>query len=267
MSIGMSDCSLWRGSFHLKDVKIENPEKQFSQRECLKIRDLLMQVDMRSLIKSQVEIEEAKVDVEKIICEKNDNGDINIVEFAEIFIPKKKNKLPKFIKNAGNIDGAIAYDTIVSPRKKRHLSKMADKSSATMDEDSEKDQFIIKKIKIALGVCELYNITNKGDHKTIKLDLLWDFHNAHSLDKIVKKVGRDLQNYGVSIVVYGILESIFNIPGLNAAKYTIEKIRNIVGGTFKGITENIVRLLPNYDEKENTQAIETQDDTEVCTAA
>ncbi|MDR1366814.1 MAG: hypothetical protein LBJ13_02815 [Puniceicoccales bacterium] len=267
MSIGMSDCSLWKGSFHFKDVEIENPEKQFSQRECLKIRSLLMQVDMRSLIKSQVEIEEAEVDVEKIVCEKGDNEDINIVKFAEIFIPKDKNKLPKFIKNAGGIDGAVTYDTVVSSRKKKRLSKITDRSSAATDGDSEKNQFIIKKIKIAFGVCELYNIANKGDHKTMKLDLLWDFHNARSLDGIVRKVGRDLQSYGVSIVVYGVLESIFNIPGLNVAKYTVVKIRDIVGGVFKGVTETIVELLPGYErhEKEDMESIDGSDGIESST--
>jgi hypothetical protein len=104
LSIGTSDCSPWKGWFYFRDIRVENLGKQFSQKKCLLMHDLSVQVNMQSLIKPMVEIEKIAINVTNITCEKGEAGDISIVKFAEMFIPKDENRALELMKNSENID-------------------------------------------------------------------------------------------------------------------------------------------------------------------
>jgi hypothetical protein len=114
--------------------------------------------------------------------------------------------------------------------------------------------FMIRQLNFAIGTCELYNIPNREDHKVIKFDLLWNFHNVRSLEDVAKKVEYDLRKCGVPIIVSNVLESIFNIPGINMVRHTVKAARHIGGSIFKGVTKVITWLVPGYIPDQNDSA-------------
>jgi hypothetical protein len=219
-----------------------------------------MQVDLRSIFSPEVIIEEVVINVEKIICDKANNGDINVVKLGNMLVRSPKNPT---ISPESNVPGAND-EVILSNKEKRKERKWSKKETAfdkTNDANEKPSQvaatgtekhFVVKKMKIHLGDCELYNMAGKGEHKTVKLDLTWNFTNVRSGQDVVRKITEDLQIHGVAVVIGSALGAIFNLSGISYIKNSIHKVGKVGQGLMRGIAEAIGGFLPGREGTEHS---------------
>jgi hypothetical protein len=241
LHIDQSKCSLWRGLIDLNGIEIKNPAKKFSQDDCLNINRLMIKMNLLSLLNPAVVVDEITIDMDRIVCDQNDSGDIGILKLCKALTAsgdenlKSREKKLEPLRKSNQKNGHTKHLTNVAPNGEESDQKLLKLASV-----KEGSQFMVKKMNLRIGRFELYNITGKGEHRTINVDVTWNFTGVRSRNEVINRVMSGLKGHGISVIVKKFLNSIFDLPGVNIFKHSVKKVSNFCQEILKKITSSMV---------------------------
>ncbi|MDR1435073.1 MAG: hypothetical protein LBI77_01555 [Puniceicoccales bacterium] len=241
LHIDQSQCSLWRGLIDLNGIEIKNPAKKFSQNDCLNINRLMIKMNLLSLLNPEVVVDEVTIDMDRIVCDQNNSGDIGILKLCKALTAsedetlKSREKKLEPLRKSNQKNGHTKYLSNVTSN-----GEESDKKLLKLASVKEGSQFMVKKMNLRIGRFELYNITGKDEHKTINVDVNWNFTDVRSKNEVINRVMSGLKGYGISVIVEKFLNSIFDLPGVKIFKHSVRKVSNFCQEIFKKITSSIV---------------------------
>jgi hypothetical protein len=226
-------------------IEIKNPEGKFSQEGCLEINRIMVKANLLTILSPEVILEEAVVNVKRVIYDTNRRGEINVLSLAEAFgMPKEENLEP--IKKLKNSEPGLKNDR----DRKKHLVKVAsdkfkDGAPLRLFAIREGGQCIARKMVIYLGKIELHNATREGESKEIAINETWNFTDVRSLTEVIESIKVRLQRHSIDLVIESVFETVFNLPGIKFTKRLINRIGHFSQGLFGGIAESVMKVLPS----------------------
>ncbi|MDR2807314.1 MAG: hypothetical protein LBB11_04150 [Puniceicoccales bacterium] len=228
--VGQSQCALYRGLVDFNNIEIQNPEKKFSQENCMSIDRFMVKVNLLSFLKSETVIDEVFINIDKVTCERTEDGRINLMELKTAFSPK---------------ESTASTEAVESRSKRKRGSQKSSAKAGTQDASAgDSFKFVIKKLHLHVGSFELYNITAKKEHKTINANLTWNFVDVHSTKEIGDTITTQLQNYGLSIIIQSLWGTVLDLPGIKTAKQAVQKVGQFSQDVLKNTAETVMGLLP-----------------------
>jgi hypothetical protein len=226
-------------------IEIRNPEGKFSQEGCLKFDRLMARANLLTVFNPEIVIDEVVLGIERVICEKGADGEMNVWAFQNAFsvldesdlgaLPRRRRRAKR--RSGGEEESAV--------------EKAAPKANGAGDSGPLKffaqngGRFVIRKMTIRMGSFELHNITAPGEKKEIDVNQTWTLTDVRSRKDVVDFVMARLQSYGLGIVLQSALGAIFNLPGMKLVKHGMEKVSHLGRGVFKGVGEAMTRILPH----------------------
>jgi hypothetical protein len=243
--IEKSKCALYRGLIDFNGVEIRNPEGKFSQDNCLKISRIMVKANLLTIFNAEIVIDEAIIEVERIVCDANKQNEINVLSFMEAFT-KSKEEDSKLIQKMPKNDRSDRE------RKKYPMKMAVDKFDKRVPLKffaiHESGQYVAKKMVVYLGKFEFYNIVREGEGNEIEVNATWNFTDVRSRNEVIEAIKTRLQRHGIDLIIQNAFEAIFNLPGIKPVKHLISGISRFSQNFFKGITESVMKMLPNKED-------------------
>jgi hypothetical protein len=240
LRIGESNCAIYRGLIDFNGVEIQNPEGKFSQEGCLKLDHLMAKANLLTIMSPEIVVDEVILSVERVICEKNSSGEMNLLTFQNAFsvpgkddagsAPKHRHGTRKRNRSEGEKAVAVA-DGASNNRPLKFFTRSG-------------GRFVIRKITIHVGSFELHNVTASGERKVIDVNQTWTLTDVRSRKEVVNFVTTRLQNYGVGVVIQNVFGAISNLPGIKSVKSAIKEMSHLGRGMFKKVSETMMQALP-----------------------
>jgi hypothetical protein len=192
-SIGKSNGSIFRGRFDLKDLKMKNPDL-FLSKDFISINNIVTDVNVSSLWKDTIVVEEIVLDVDDLTMVTNGEGESNYTIL---------------VKNFGQGDQAT-------------LKKESNTSDT--EKHSPKKSVLIKNLTLSISTVHVVD-ERKNLSREYKIDYRKEFHNVTDFAKIGKQLIDDLGKFGIFIIIDSIISSIPIVP--TVATDGIIKIKDI----------------------------------------
>ncbi|MDR2200813.1 MAG: hypothetical protein LBN94_01755 [Puniceicoccales bacterium] len=215
-------------------IEVKNPRKKFPRPDCLSINRFMVKADLFSLFNPEVVVDEIILDVDKIVYDRSETGDINLELLSKAFVSSKKEH-PQTSK--GNV---------VSAKKDTPKQKIFAKTAPNVKSDAGplkltlidgECHFMVRKMTVHLGHLELYNFPTKGAHRNINIDATWNFTNVHSRQEISDVIIAHLQGYGIALIIQNVLATIFDLPGVKSVKRSVKKVSHFGQRLIKGVVK------------------------------
>jgi hypothetical protein len=242
LTIEESKCAPYRGLVDFHNVEIKNPEKMFSQEGCLKISRLMAKANLLTVFNPEIIFEDIIIDVDRVICDTNGRGEINILNLMEAFAKPKENELEPIKKLKKDSRERKKYPVKVASH------KLPKEESLKFFAIREGSQCVARKMVVYIGKFELHNMTKEGENREIKIDEMWSFSNVRSQSEVIEAIKVRLQRHGVGLVIQNTFEAIFNLPGVKPVTHLIKGISRFSQGFFKGVAESMMKILPSKAE-------------------
>lgn len=227
--IQTSNCSLKNGIVDFEGVTLENPTSKFTQKNCITFNKVSAEVNWSSLFQNEIVIPEVVIDIDRITCEKNKAGEMNLMLLADALMQKTPENLAVVNPPSTKKMSQNQKDT-EKQGKNLHEGKLVvgEKYRKVRDFVSIKEgkHFVVRKLTLRVGTCELYNVLVEGEARKLKINKTLQFEDVRSKKDIVAAIlaDPDLQAYGVTLVVQVALGSILNFPGVNAVQQTVKGV-------------------------------------------
>jgi uncharacterized protein involved in outer membrane biogenesis len=182
-SVGKSNGSIFRGRFDLKDLKMQNPDSLFHSKDFISINNIVTDVNVSSLWKGTIVVEEIILDI----------GDLTVVTNGE-----GENNYTVLVKNFEQ-GGRTT---------KKEASKTAD-----TDKHSSKKSVLIKNLTLSISTIHVVDEC-KNLSREYKIDYHKEFHDVTDFAKIEKQLIGDLGKFGISVMIDSIISSIPVVPSI-----------------------------------------------------
>ncbi|MDR2603341.1 MAG: AsmA family protein [Puniceicoccales bacterium] len=192
--VGKSNGSIFRGRFDLKDLKMQNPDSLFHSKDFISINNIVADVDMSSLWKDTIVVEEIVLDIDDLTMVTNGEGENNYTVLIKNFEQEERTA-------------------------KKESSKMADTREHRL-----KKSVSIKSLTLSISTVHVID-ERKNSSREYKIDYHKEFHNVTDFAKIEKQLIGDLGKFGISIMIDSIISSIPMVPAI--ASDGIIKIKDI----------------------------------------
>lgn len=204
--------NLFKGRVDCRDINIYNPATTFKYDNFIRANSIVVDVDMTSLLKDTIVIEELTIDIDRISVVKDKDGTPNYTLFSQNI--------------SQHIQSSKETDTTTNP------------TSGT----SNKKAIFIKKLTIALGKVDNIN-EKKGTSKTYNINYRREFTDISNFSKLGMQLVGDLRKYGLSIIIDSVISSVSDLGG--AAIDGINSITNKTLDTAGTATKSIGSGLKN----------------------
>lgn len=204
--------NLFKGRVDCRDINIYNPKTTFKYDNFIRANSIVVDVDMTSLLKDTIVIEELTIDIDRISMVKDKDGTPNYTLFSQ------------------NISQHIPS------------SKETDTTTNSTSGTSNKKAIFIKKLTIALGKVDNIN-EKKGASKTYDINYRREFTDISNFSKLGMQLVGDLGKYGLSIIIDSVISSVSDLGG--AAIDGINSITNKTLDTAGTATKSIGSGLKN----------------------
>jgi hypothetical protein len=256
LQIGHSKCALYRGLIDFNAVEIKNPEGKFFQDDCLKFNRLMLKANLLSMMAPEMVIEEIVIDVDRIVCDKNNQDDINVLEFGKAFMISEAKYLQLNKKRGKSVKDkkSDAKESLVKPESEKSESEKADDSSSKFFTICDDGHFVARKVMIHIDTFKLHNVTMAGEDKTIPINETWTLTDVKSKKEVIESVITHLQKYGIGIIMQNIFETVSNLPGIKSVNHVVEKVGRWGRGIFKSMAKAMTKMLPSKSAPETNTA-------------
>lgn len=197
--------NLFKGRIDCRDINIHNPKTTFQYDNFIRANAIVADVDMTSLMKDTIVIEELTIDLDTISLVKDRNGTSNYSLFAK------------------NLSENTSSD------------KSSEQSKSTTSSSHKKSVFI-KKLTIALGRVD--NIDEqKGSKKTYTINYRREFSDVSNFSNLGVQLVGDLGKYGLSIILDSVISSVSDLGGI--AVDSMKSIKNTTLDAAESATKSI----------------------------
>ncbi|MDR2779223.1 MAG: AsmA family protein [Puniceicoccales bacterium] len=193
-SVGNSSGSIFRGRLDLKDFKIKNPNFLFQAEDFVSINNIVIDIDVMSLWKDTIVIEEVILNIDDLSMVTNGNGEDNYTLFVKNL--KQAVKVPK---------------------------EAADKTANTQ-KHGRKKSILIKNLTLSISTVHAID-ERKNSSREYKIDYCNEFHDITDFSKLGLQLVGDLGKFGISIMIDSIISSIPMVPSI--ATDGIIKIKDV----------------------------------------
>lgn len=185
--------NLFKGRIDCRDINIHNPKTTFQYDNFIRANSIVADVDMTSLIKDTIVIEELTIDIDAISLVKDKNGTSNYSLFSQ--------NISQFIPS----------------------NEKTDTNTKSTSSTSNKKSIFIKKLTIALGKVD--NIDEqKGTKKIYTINYRREFTDVSNFSKLGIQLAGDLGKYGLSIIIDSVISSVSDLGGV--AVDSVKSIKN-----------------------------------------
>ncbi|MDR1890921.1 MAG: AsmA family protein [Puniceicoccales bacterium] len=191
-SIGKSSGSIFRGRLDLKDFIIKNPDS-FHSKDFVSINNIVTDVDMTTLFKDTIVIENIILDVTDLTVVTNANGENNYTLFSKNFTPEPQ---------TSEKEASKTIDT------KKH---------------SPKRSVLIKNLTLSISTIHTID-ERKNSSREYEINYRREFHDVTDFTKLGMQLIGDLGKFG-NIIIDSVISSIPIIP--NVATDGIIKVKDI----------------------------------------
>lgn len=250
--IQTSNCSLKNGIIDFEGVTLENPTSKFTQKNCVTFNKVSAEVNWSSLLQNEIVIPEVVIDIDRITCEKNKAGEMNLMLLADSLVQKTPEDLAVMNPPNAKKAGPEKKDS-EKQGKNLHEGKLVvgEKYRKIKDFVSIKEgkHFVVRKLTLRIGTCELYNVLTEGEVRKLKINKTLQFEDVRSKKDIIAAIlaDPDLQAYGVTLVVQVALGSILNFPGVKAVQQTVKDVHKAGQEMVNEATSFVQGLLPSTE--------------------
>jgi uncharacterized protein involved in outer membrane biogenesis len=186
-SVGKSNGSIFRRRFDLKDFKMQHPDSLFHSKDFLSINNIVTDVNVSSLWKDTIVVEEIILDI----------GDLTVVTNGE-----RENNYTVLVKSFEQ-GGRTT---------KREASETASKATDT-DKHSSKQSVLIKNLTLSISTIHVVDKC-KNLSREYKTDYRKEFHDVTDFTQIEKQLIGDLGKFGISVMIDSIISSIPMVPSI-----------------------------------------------------
>jgi uncharacterized protein involved in outer membrane biogenesis len=220
-SVGKSNGSIFRGRLDLEDLKMKNPDSSFHSKDFISINNIVTDVNVSSLWKDTIVVEEVVLDI----------GDLTMVTNGE-----GENNYTILVKNFGQGE--------------QRTSKKASNTSDT-GKHSPKKSILIKNLTLSISTVHVID-EHKNLSREYKIDYRKEFHNVTDFAKIGKQLVGDLGKFGISIMIDSIISSIPMVPAVatdgiikikDVSLDTATKTKDFAGKIGTNISDGIKHLI------------------------
>ncbi|MDR3143906.1 MAG: hypothetical protein LBT64_00175 [Puniceicoccales bacterium] len=231
--IGKSNGSLFEGRIDFGDVEIKNPSHAFDDENFMRIRRLFADVDVASLFKNTLVIEEVDIDVDHISIVTGFEGADNCSLFE------------KNLHRKAQPHGHDVEQKITRSGKKREKSEK--KAQAAAVRSGKKKSLLLKKFSVYIDKIYIVN-EEKKFKKTYDIKYRGEFTDVSDLAILRKRLVNDLVKHGISFLPDMIISSIADIAestlgsanavknvSLNAIERTGNRVKQIGGNALSGL--------------------------------
>ncbi len=203
--------SLFKGYVDLRELSIQNP-KQFKEPAFISFNDLGTDMDLTSIFKNTIVLENIIIDIDNITLVKNVDGTYNY----SMFIDNINKTIGK--KSANNQDQKTQKETSTSAK-----------------------NIQINKLVFSINSVKIIDESN-GDIKEYSINYRREFSNISDPSTLVTPLVTDLSIYGLSSFIQSTFQSIGDLPGISHAKEGIIKVKDSSKEAVKGIKSGIKGL-------------------------
>ncbi|MDR1413822.1 MAG: hypothetical protein LBI56_02705 [Puniceicoccales bacterium] len=231
VAIEKSNGAIFRGRVDISKFRIENPKPLFVEPNFLTVNRFVADVSMRSLLSSNIVVDDLVIDVGDITLVKNADGTNNYMLFGN-------NLLEKFSGEK-------------SSKKKTSAAEKKSKEKGKSDSEKNEKSFLIRKFVLSVGTINIVDESSNST-RTFAANYSREFTSISDISAIRGALIADFGKYGLTILIDPIISAITDLPktsidGMIKVKdisvETVSKIGDAASNVGSSIGQGVQKLL------------------------